>query len=346
MAVPRSISPHTVTILCTYQCTAACRQCCFESSPSVRGRLDRDTVISRIAEAKASFPDLRLVVFSGGEAMILKEDLYIAIDHCSAEGLLSRVVSNGYWGKSSRSARSSAEKLRDAGLRELNISTGRDHLEWVPLESVVNAAVAAADAGIFCLITVESECSGKRIIDQLTASERLAPLIQQRRVSLQSNSWMPFNDTADDRRPQIDIAEMRKGCEQILGTVVLTPHDNLSACCGLALEHIPEMRLGRCDGSNMSDLYLEQLKDFLKLWIRVDGPYSIIERLMGSEAERILAGVVHVCEACLRLHKSPEVREALALRYQEFVPEILTRFKVDLAVRERITSTRRGTGNA
>jgi len=345
MVVPKLLSPHTVTILCTYQCTAACKQCCFESSPSVRGRLASEVILSRIAEAKASFPDLRLVVFSGGEAMMLKEDLYSAIAYCSSEGLLSRVVSNGYWGKSTRSARNAAEKLRAAGLCELNISTGTDHLEWVPLESVVNAAASAAEAGIFCLVTVESECSGNRIIDQLTESDRLTRLIQQRRVSLQSNSWMPFNDMADDRRTRVDLAEMRKGCEQILGTVVVTPHDNLSACCGLALEHIPELRLGRCDGNNMSDLYLQQLNDFLKVWIRIDGPYSIIERVMGTEAAEILDGVVHVCDACLRLHKNPEVRAVLAYRYQEFMPEILTRFKVGVAVRERMTSTTTGVGN-
>jgi len=271
--------------------------------------------------------------------MMLKEDLYAAIRYCSDEGLLSRVVSNDYWGKSPRTARIAAEKLRKAGLSELNISTGADHLEWVPLDSVVNAASSAAECGIFSLITVESECSGARIVDQLVTSERLSPLIKQGRVSLQSNSWMPFNDRADDRRQSIEVAEMRRGCAQVLGAVVVTPHDNLSACCGLALEHIPELRLGRCDGSNMGDLYLNQLGDFLKLWLRVDGPYSIIERVMGEAAEEHLVGAVHVCDACLRLHKIPEIRQALARRYREFVPEVLTRFKVDAAMRERLMST-------
>jgi len=272
---------------------------------------------------------------------MLREDLYSAIRYCSDEALVSRVVSNGYWGKSSRTARIAIDGLREAGLSELNISTGTDHLEWVPLDSVINAAATAAESGIFSLVTVESEQPGARIIDQLVANDRLAPLIQQGRVSLQSNSWMPFNSGADDRRQSIDHAEMRKGCSQIMGTVVVTPHDNLSACCGLALEHIPELRLGACDGRNMGDLYLEQLGDFLKLWLRVDGPYSIIERVMGDKADGLLKGAVHVCEACLTLHKNPEVREALTHRYLDFVPEVLTRFKVD-AVCNPTDNTRRG----
>ncbi len=64
------VSPHTLTILCTYTCTAACKQCCFESSPRVTGRLPLESILKRISEAHESFPDLRLVSFSGGEATI------------------------------------------------------------------------------------------------------------------------------------------------------------------------------------------------------------------------------------------------------------------------------------
>ena len=134
--------PHTITILCTYQCTAACKQCCFESSPRVKGRLSLKTILDRISEAKSSFPGLRLVVFSGGEAFILKEDLYAAIAHATSLGLMTRIVTNGSWGKTSISAAAAVEKLIAAGITEINISTGLDHLEWVPLESVANAALA------------------------------------------------------------------------------------------------------------------------------------------------------------------------------------------------------------
>lgn len=167
MPLPDWLGPHTLTILCTYQCTAACKQCCFESSPAVRGRLSKETIIARIAEAKASFPSLRVVVFSGGEAMMLKDDLFAAITYCSAEGLRTRIVSNGYWGRTPRSASVAVNKLKDAGLSELNISTGVDHRQWVPLDSVANAAVCAAEAGMFCLVTVESESSDERVVDQL-----------------------------------------------------------------------------------------------------------------------------------------------------------------------------------
>ncbi len=338
MPIPKALSPTTLTILCTYQCTAACKQCCFESSPFIKGRLDKETIIARIAEAKLSFSGLKVVVFSGGEAMLLREDLFEAIAYCSSLELVTRVVSNGYWGKSVRMAMETARSLKQAGLCELNISTGKDHQEWVPIESVINASTAVSDLGIFCLITVENEGPNRQLIDQILKHPLIAPRLQSGSITVQSNSWMPFQDTAEDRKQAVAPEDLRNGCKQIFGTAVITPHDNLSACCGLTLEHIPEMRLGKNNGTNMERLYSSQADDFLKIWIHVDGPYSIIERLMNDKATSYLKGVVHICEACSLMHKSNEIRKALADQYKQFIPEVMTRFQVSMALRDRGTT--------
>lgn len=340
MGIEKAFSPQTLTVLCTYQCTAACRQCCFESSPKIEGRLSRETIVARIAEARQAFPALKVVVFSGGEAMMLKDDLYAAIAFATSEGLMTRIVSNGYWGKTQRSARNAAEKLREAGLCELNISTGRDHQEWVPLSSVVNAAIAAADAGLYCLVTIENEGADRTLIDGVLRHPQMAPYVEARAITVQSNSWMPFHDDAEQRHQQVVADDMRTGCDQIFGTVVVTPHDNLSACCGLTLEHIPEMRLGKNNGENMASLYEAQLEDFMKIWLHVDGPYSIVERVLGEKATPYLKDVVHICQACAILHKTPEIREAVRARYGEFVHEVTTRLKVSMALRNRSEQVR------
>src|SRR3546814_11325261 len=53
------IEPKNMTVLCTYQCTAACKQCCFESSPHIKGRLSGDVIRKRITEAHQAFPSIR-----------------------------------------------------------------------------------------------------------------------------------------------------------------------------------------------------------------------------------------------------------------------------------------------
>ena len=176
------IEPHTLTILCTYQCTAACKQCCFESSPKVLGRLSRQAIFDRISEARREFPTLRLVVFSGGEATILKQDLFDAIAHCTDLALLTRIVSNASWGKTSAAAGRTAKALSDAGLRELNISTGKDHQEWVPAESVIKAAEAAVDQGIHTLITVEVDDEQASRLIAISRDERIKRMLKTKRL--------------------------------------------------------------------------------------------------------------------------------------------------------------------
>jgi len=221
-------------------------------------------------------------------------------------------------------ARNTVAKLQKSGLCELNLSTGRDHQEWIPVSSVINAAVAAADAGVFCLITVETEGENIDLINEILQNPLTVPYIKSKAILVQSNSWMPFHEDAESRRQKMDASAFREGCGQIFGTVVVTPHDNLSAWCGLTLEHIPEMRLGKNNGSNMELLYSSQLEDFMKIWIHVDGPYSIIERVIGEDAMQHLKNVVHICEACVILHKNHRIRDAVRQRYHEFVPEVMT----------------------
>jgi putative lipoic acid-binding regulatory protein len=330
-----AIAPHSLTILCTYQCTAACKQCCFESSPEVRGRLSGEDIIARITEARCEFPSLKLVAFSGGEATLLKQALFDAIAHATSLGLLTRIVSNASWGKTVNSANRMADSLSRSGLSELNISTGKDHQEWVPSESVINAAQAAVDRGIFTLITVEADDQESTCLSSIAYDERVRRMLKTKSLALQSNSWMPFRRDAEKRVQERNFAEMRKGCEQIFGNVVVTPHDNLSACCGLTLEHIPEMRLGHCDGTNMGSLYRSQADDFLKFWIHVEGPYAIIERVMGKESADILEDVVHICQACAIMHKNPQIREAIEREYLSIVPEVMTRFHIKRALESR-----------
>lgn len=334
--------PHTLTILGTYQCTAACTQCCFESSPKVTGRLTGDQILSRISEAKAQFQGLKLVVFSGGEAFLLKEDLFAAVAHASSLDLYTRIVSNGSWAKSIEHALLVADKLKKAGITEINISTGVDHQEWVPLTSVINAAFALMKKGIPVLVTVEADSKTSDCLKQLAAHPVIRDGLRTKTLRLQGNSWMPFHADAEEREVPDVRKELRSGCKQIFESLVVTPHDNLSACCGLTLEHIPEMRLGKNDGTNMSALYASQLDDFLKYWIYMDGPYSIIERLAGPGKDEYLSDVVHICQACAILHKTPALRTLMAENFEDYVPEVLSRFAISQAELLTVSPSREG----
>jgi MoaA/NifB/PqqE/SkfB family radical SAM enzyme len=335
------VFPGTLTIITTYKCNAACAECCFECRPTLTARLSRQEIIERIDQAFEAYPALRMVVFTGGECFLLGDDLYAAIGHAASLGLMTRCVTNGFWGKSAQSAKRVVRRLVDSKISEINISTGLEHQQWVSQAAVVNAARALLENGVPTLVTVEKDTEEsacfKEIHTQLVEEQFFTKFSNLFR--LQSNSWMPFHADAVTRvmdKP----SELRKGCSQVFRNVVVTPYDKLSACCGLTLEHIPEMSLGDLKQSDMKELYESQLDDFLKIWIYVDGPYEIINKLLSNESDRYLSSIVHHCQACVVLHKNEVVKEVLMRRFWEFVPDVLARFNVAVAAEARTSVLR------
>lgn len=87
--------------------------------------------------------------------------------------------------------------------------------------------------------------------------------------SLQTNSWMPLRKDSLYRGGG-NQNNLRVGCDQIFNNCVITPKKEIASCCGLTLEHIPEMRVGKID--DVACYSREQKNDFMKLWLRVEGP--------------------------------------------------------------------------
>ncbi|MBA1148590.1 radical SAM protein [Ectothiorhodospiraceae bacterium WFHF3C12] len=323
------IQPHpkTITIITTYQCNAACADCCFECGPHLRGRLSSKEITQFIQEARDTFPDLEVVVFSGGEPLLLGQDLFESIQAAKQLALTSRVVTNGYWGKTKRSALKTAERLKESGLSEINISTGRDHLNYISKEAVLGSVIALAHQEVPNLVTVESDDEQNSILTELLADPDIRR-IQESNPSLlrfQVNSWMPFHD--DSQRRQIPPKQsVDVPCQQLFNNLVLTPYRQISACCGLTFEHIDELKMGRLGEAPLEDYYKAQLEDFLKIWIKTDGPVRIIEKLSGFELPAPENGIHHICQACAILHKDANIRELAAEKYHEFVPEVISRF--------------------
>ncbi|NOU53145.1 radical SAM protein [Pseudoalteromonas sp. JBTF-M23] len=331
-------SPKTLTILPTYRCTAACKECCFESNPNLKSKLSTEEIFSCINEAVSTFPKLQNVVFSGGECFTLKDDLFSAIALVSSHGLKSRCVTNGYWAKTKSSAMKIAEKLSLAGLYEINFSTGLDHQEYVDESTIINAVKACVDYNIKPLIMVEKDSHDSRCRVSLEENHEIKELVKNKKLIINSNTWMPFQKDYIDRGFQIAPEDLDTGCEQVFENIVITPHGRISSCCGLTFEHINEMKIGNIYKKDFLKIaYESQLEDFLKIWIKVDGPAKIIKMIMGdSYTEENIGTISHNCQACVYLHKDEKIRAKLKQRYPEFLPSVMFRYKAKHGLESRL----------
>ncbi len=135
----------------TYKCTAECSHCGTLSGRSESTWLGLQNMLTAIDQA-ADQGDYRVVVFTGGEPTLAGNDLFTAIRRADIRGLSTRVVSNAYWASTPFLAERMIAKLVDAGLKEINFSTGDEHARFVPLDHVVRATAAAAASSLSAIV--------------------------------------------------------------------------------------------------------------------------------------------------------------------------------------------------
>jgi len=325
------VQPETLTILGTYKCTAACENCCFGSNPFITQRLGLPEILSFISEG-ASYPTCKLVVFSGGECFLLREDLVRAIEHATSLGLRTRCVTNGYWAKRIEHGRAQLTALVKAGLGELNISTGDFHQRWVSQDSVVNAACLAAELGLkHTTIMVEVQKDRRVTAETLGSDSRIRTLLENRQIKLIESPWMPMDyresiDQPPHRLLNRRTLHLRSGCTSILRTLVITPQRQLGYCCGLTRELIPELNVD-WDGGSFDSILDAGVRDFMKVWLFVDGPERILAWAATKDSRIEWEDrYAHHCHSCLALFDDPLVRESIKAHYRERIDDVLTRY--------------------
>jgi hypothetical protein len=299
--------------------------------------LDLAEILSFIDEG-ARYAACKLVVFSGGECFLLGDDLVTAVGHATRLGLSTRCVTNGYWAKSLDRGRQKLEALRHAGLGELNVSTGDYHQKFVNEETAVNAACLSVELGMkHTLIMVELQKARRVTAAGIAGNPRIRKLLteHQSRFRIIESPWMPVNyqeriEQDDAQMLSRNNVHLRNGCASVFTTIVLTPDKKCGSCCGLTREQIPELNAD-WSGDSLDGLLGEWARDFMKIWLFVDGPERILSWAASKDRNIQWENrYSHHCHACLALFADPLVRDAIRAHYRERVDDVLMRYVVKL----------------
>lgn len=323
-------APSTLTIAPTYRCTAACKECCFRCTPKVEQVLKTEKILRYIDESVESFPSLKLMVLTGGECFLVAHDIPKMISCSKSHDLMSRVVSNGFWATSYESAIKKLKPIVDAGLTELNISTGDNHQKFVPFENVVNAIRAAYDLGIRSMaISVESPLNAEFRSDIVKNHPYLSSLINKGNLLVIDASWMRFSkeECADKSSKSflLENYETHKPCKYIYDNIVINPYSQLLACCGLTVEYNKYLKLGEIgSGNSILDLYNNQFSDMFKFWLHVDGPAMIYDKV--ANIRKIKKKIFpHECQYCIELIYDKKNHDVMKTLFEAELPGIIFR---------------------
>jgi len=194
-----SENPTTLTISPTHKCTAACYNCCLSCSPNIKHIMPFKRIKSHIDEALQTYPDIKIVILTGGECFLLGKDLERVIEYIHKKGRLSRVVTNAYWANDYNSAVKKLSTLKTAGLTELNISTGDNHQRFIPFQHVANAIDAAVFLNISpVVIAIEVHPNSTFTRANIEQIDKYKKSIEKEKITIIEGAWMNFMNNGDN----------------------------------------------------------------------------------------------------------------------------------------------------
>ncbi len=325
------IHPKILTFVTTFQCTAACKNCCFGCNPTLKQRLTYEQMKHYTDEAVKYYgKSLKILVLTGGECFLLKEDLNKIIKYANSKELLTRVVTNEYWAKTYNDAYNTLKNLRDCGLNEINFSTGDDHQEWISYDNIVNGCMASMDLGLTCLINVETHDASKFSGITFRQDYRLTTYFDitkyKHPLKIEQGVWIPFDTKTSVSYEKFQNKEdINNRCSSLFNTIPINPYSNVFSCCGLPSEHIRPLRLGNLENKNIQELYESQFKDLLKIWIFLDGPYKVLKFIHNKRGiQKNVFG--HICSVCAEIFKDSENIQWIKDHYNEIMPSIMFKY--------------------
>lgn len=332
------IAPHTLSLLVTKRCTAACDHCCFTCHPHRSESIPVDNIYKYIEQA-TMFPTMRVVVFTGGECFLLGEDLDRLVKWANDLGFITRFVSNGYWASSRQTARRRLERLKAAGLKEANFSTGDCHAEYVKPEFVRNGALASVDLGITAVIACEVFRDSQFDLEGFLSDPEFSELVDSGKIILRLSPWMTFDGKRDLEHTDDYLNVMRDdrlsggGCTTALKVLAVTAEEDLIACCGLTMDSIDEVHLGSLKTETIGEIVRRLPDDFMKIWIHLHGPDAVIRyaQTMDPSIERP-PQMAHVCDVCRYMYNHPRIKELVMEKPPPNMRQIVDQYYQSLMV--------------
>jgi hypothetical protein len=318
----------------TNRCTARCDDCPIVPSSSPPQRIRLEDII-RITDEVRAWGALELVVFTGGESFLLRNDLVKAVAYMKDCGILTRIVTNAYWARSRAAAVQKLSELKEAGLTELNISCDDYHQAFVPLERVKHANAAALDLGLPCLLVHRQKPGGSLTVESLSEQLGVELTVFQQGACNPSNNVISTGCNVPVRSAPTGAAPLPPGttapsrdwvgaCRSVLKSIIVFPDLSVQICCGIALSDIPELTIGSLKEDTLLDILKRGNQDLIANWLALEGPASILEFVRSRDPSIDLPNrYVGRCHVCNALFTNPRARALLARHAHERADALL-----------------------
>lgn len=325
MEVMRGIQELVFSV--TNRCTADCQDCPIVHEGAASSTLTFDEMAEVIRETH-SWGNLCLVVFTGGEPLLLGDELFRAIRYASGLGVATRIVSNGYWAASQAAALDVVQDLIDSGLSEINISCDDYHQEFVPIDRIRFANDAANELGLPNLLvhrdkeggTITHEYLQEFLGVELSVFEQGKQNPKNNVISLGPNVPIKSReeDTCSESMPKELAGPCVGPCKSVMKSIIVSANRRIQICCGIASNSIPELFIGRLGEAPLLRILANGNSDLVTNWLALEGPSGILDFVQKKAPDLEIRGdFVNRCDLCNELLSRDDVRQVIADHGQE-----------------------------
>lgn len=307
--------PQAISFISTYKCNFLCKHCSVNADLNHNIFVSRE-IVNKVIEEAYNIPSIRLIVFTGGETTLFYEELVEYIKLVHEKGFLSRIVTNGWWGKDIEECERIIKEFVDAGLNEINISYDDFHVtdldKFGGCQNIVNIIKIChkyALPVLLCDLHYNGIIAHKTSIQRLIAENNLEDF-----ANVIVGNVMPFGRARENYDEDFFLPSSTElKCSQIGKYVTIFPNGDVSYCCGHAIfddgkEFFVIGNIGE-KGASLERIIDKLRKNKLVAFLKFVGPEILLRNLSGKEM------VYNNCEACLYLSK--EYRDILEDRYSK-----------------------------
>jgi len=299
----------------TTQCNSQCIHCQAEASPLRKDVMNVKNAHNYLMEATA-VSNLESFMVFGGEPMLYPERAIAIFEKAKQLGIPKiEMITNGFWGGDKERARRLAERLKAAGLNEVNVSVDAFHVQHIPVECPWNAAVSLLNAGIDSVkwnVAVVESIDAENKYDKRTRQilEKLEPT----GIPINFVKIIPAGRAVENLYEFFEHEPLHGPCicDPILGnplknpeSICIEPSGEVDVCWHLSIGNAKKTPLSR-----IIRKYDWHKSPVIKILVE-DGPAGLLNLVEARDFEFQESCFINKCHMCMEIRKISAFRSCV-----------------------------------
>jgi MoaA/NifB/PqqE/SkfB family radical SAM enzyme len=278
--IPIEQDPFNIIILnYTMKCPLACDYCCYSCGPLRTETMPIELALSVIEQA-AALEVFHEAGFTGGDPMVLFDDMVILAQKMSDVGLPFSMISACDWATDNSITRKKLSTLANLGMNVFTISQDASHEKFVSLDHIKRAADQCLDLGVRLVLC------GSNYEDTVRLEEKLPDYVGDARVSFVNRIVLPGvgrskgKKISKDMFPNVDPIGTNSCYKRTYHDVTVFWDGEVYPCCSVYNRETPGISYGNLYDSPLEEVW-DRIEGSLMLQTIKHGTFDELYRFVG-----------------------------------------------------------------